>query len=164
MCFMKRLGVLRQLVIIYFLGITLNCFSQDSLKNEISKNTFLAELSLNKDLDLYSVLYDRLLKSNGVLNFGLQTGLTFSTAVETGDKGYSIFYPIKGYFLIGRNNHKFETGFGVRISGFVFPDMNIGYRYKPTDNGFSIRAGYNGLILWGGLNNLISVSIGYSFR
>jgi hypothetical protein len=160
---MRRQKYLRHLTIIFFLVISINGFSQGSLENKISKNTFMAELSINNDLDLYSILYDRLLKSNGILNFGIQTGLTFSTAVETGEKGYSIFYPIKGYFLIGNSNHKLETGFGVRILGFVFPDVNVGYRYKPKDNGLVFRAGYNGFVLPGGLNNLVSLSIGYTF-
>jgi len=154
---------LRYLTIIFFLEISIEGFSQDSPENKTSKNTFIAELSINPDLDLYSILYDRLLKSNGIFNFGIQTGLTYSTAVETGEKGYSFFYPIKAYFLIGKSKHKFEAGFGVRILGFVFPDVNIGYRYKPKKNGLVFRVGYNGFVLPGGLNNMASISIGYTF-
>jgi len=159
---MKESRYLRTLTIILFFLISVNSFSQSSPDNKISKNSFIAELSINKNLDLYSIYYDRLLKSNGTLNFGLQAGFTFSTAVETGEKGYSVFYPIRGYFLIGKSNHKLETGFGVKILGFVFPDINIGYRYKPKDNGLVFRAGYNGFVLPGGLNNLVSLSIGYT--
>ncbi len=160
---MRRQNYSRHLTIIIFLMISIRCFPQGSLENKISKNAFMLELSINNDLDLYSILYDRLLKANGILNFGLQTGLTFSTAVETGEKGYSVFYPIKGYFLVGRGNHKLETGFGVRILGFVFPDINVGYRFKPVKNGFVFRAGYNGFVLPGGMNNLVYLSIGYTF-
>lgn len=156
-------GFLKYLTITFFLVISINGFSQSLPEHKISKNAFIAEVSINKDLDLYSIYYDRLLISNGALNFGLQTGLTFSTAVETGSKGYAVFYPVKGYFLIGKKNHKLETGFGVRILGFVFPDFNIGYRYKPSGNGFVFRAGYNGFVLPGGLNNLVSLSVGYTF-
>jgi hypothetical protein len=150
-------------IIFLLLVIATNCFSQSVKEGVNSRNTLIAELSINTDLDLYSILYDRLLKPSGALNFGVQTGLTFSTAVETGEKGYSVFYPIRGYFLVGKNNHKLETGFGVRILGFVFPDINLGYRYKPMDNGLVIRAGYNGFVLPGGLNNLTSLNIGYTF-
>ena len=142
----------------------MNCFSQESLKHKTSKNTILTEFCINQDLDLYSILYDRLLRTNGIVNIGVQTGLSMSTAVETGDKGYSIFYPLKGYLLIGKSAHKFEAGLGVRILGFVFPDCNIGYRYKPNDNGLCIRAGYNGFVLPGGLNNMLSLSVGYTFQ
>ena len=105
------------------MALITNCFSQGTIEVKTSKNTFLAEFNINQVLDLYSILYDRLLKTNGILNIGLQTGLTFSTAVESVDKGHSIFYPFKGYFLIGRSAHKFEAGLGVRILGFVFPDL-----------------------------------------
>lgn len=160
---MHKSRYLRTLTIILYIMISINGFSQSLPYNKISKNSFIAELSINNNLDLYSIYYDRLLKSNGTLNFGFQTGLTFSTAVETGEKGYSVFYPIRGYLLIGKSNHKLETGFGVRILGFVFPDINIGYRYKPKDNGLVFRAGYNGFVLPSGLNNLVSLSIGYTF-
>ena len=102
-------------------------------------------------------------KANGTIKIGMQSGLTFSTEIETGDKGYTVFFPIKGYILVGKNKHYFESGLGFKILGFVYPDFNIGYRFKPKTNGISLRAGYSGMFLPGGLQNMISVSAGYTF-
>lgn len=155
--------MIRFQLILFFLLINICGFAQEIESDKFSKNALFAEFNFNTNLDLYSILYDRMLKSDGTIKIGLQTGLTFSTAIETGDKGYSTFFPLKGYLLVGKTKHYFETGLGVKILGFVFPDFNVGYRFKPKNNGLSLRTGYSGIILPGGLNNMISLSAGYTF-
>jgi len=67
--------------------------------------------------------------------------------------------------LIGKSTHKLETGVGLRIEeSFAYPEMTIGYRYKPKDEGFVFRAGYNFFAAPGRFDHLVSVSIGYTFH
>ena len=150
-------------LIIFFSIMTIIGFGQEVKKEKISKNTVFAEFNYNSNLDLYSILYDRMFKANGIIKIGMQSWLTFSTEIETGDKGYAVFFPLKVYVLVGKNKHNFEAGLGFKLLGFVFPEFNIGYRFKPKTNGISLRAGYSGIILPGGLQNMISVSVGYTF-
>jgi hypothetical protein len=154
---------LRNLIIVTLMILPVKCFSQSRYKNRVSKNTFFTELSINSDIYLSSVIYDRLLKPKGVFNVGLQAGITYSKSITTAYKGYSILYPVKCYIMVGSKRHKFETGFGARILTYPWPEINIGYRYKPINNGFSFRAGYNVVVFPVGLSKMANVSIGYAF-
>lgn len=138
-------------------------FAQEVESNKFSRNTFFAEFNYNSNIDLYSILFDRILNPAKRVKIGFQTGVSISLEAETGDKGYSAFFPIKSYFLIGRTRHFFETGLGFRIAGVPFPDFNVGYRFKSISNGLSLRVGYDGLIYFAGLGNMISISTGYTF-
>ncbi len=66
-------------LIIFFSIMTIIGFGQEVKKEKISKNTVFAEFNYNSNLDLYSILYDRMFKANGTIKIGMQSGLTFST-------------------------------------------------------------------------------------
>lgn len=114
-------------------------------------------------MDVYALLYDRILKPKGPVKIGFQTGFAFSLSVDQGDKGFMGFFPIKGYLLMGKTKHFLETGLGLKISGIPYPDFNIGYRYKSVDKGFSFRIGYAGLAFFNGFNSMFGASAGYAF-
>lgn len=162
---MRRQHNVRRLAILFFLSISMNCLPQGSPENMVSKNTVLGELSINNNLALYSILYDRLLKPKGTLNFGIQAGFTYTPSIETAARRYSLLFPIRGYMLIGKSNHKLETGLGLRIEeSFAYPEVIIGYRYRPKDEGFVFRGGYNFFATPVRFEHLVSVSIGYTFH
>jgi len=141
----------------------MNGFTQEAVTDTLPRNTFFAEFNLNQNIDFYTILYDRILKPKGKFKIGIQAGLSISTEIEKAEKGFTTYFPIKGYFLLGKQRHFFEPGFGFKISDLPYPEFNIGYRFKPIDNGLSFRAGYIGMAFFGGFENMISLSAGYTF-
>lgn len=155
---------MRLILIIFFFLFPILGFCQKYNTNNLAKNSIFIDCNYNPELDFYSVMYDRMLKPKGVWKIGVQTGLTLSSKVVDANNNFAKFFPIRSYFLFGYNSHYFETNFGVKILGVVFPEFGLGYRYKTEKGGLSFRVGYSGIMMiHGGLQNMVSLSVGYAF-
>lgn len=152
------------LVISTFLSIT--CLGQITDEKQSSKNTVFGEFSIGNDINVYSVLYDRLIKPEGSVLIGLQTGISILSDGSESDRYYTFLKPVKCYFLFGKDLLFFETGLGIGILEIPFLDINAGIRLKSVSHGLCFRGGYNGFVIvpmGGGIINMLSISAGYSF-
>lgn len=150
--------------IIIFITASLKIFGQNDTITKYPQNTIFADLNYSKELDLYSILYDRVSRTDKLFKIGFQTGVSVSTKITTGDKNYSRYFPLKIYILVGKHRHNFETGIGTRNLWHLFPEFNMGYRFISYKNGLSLRTGYTAIIFPVGLENMINLSAGYMFK
>lgn len=174
---------LNPILLSFGLLISINLFSQ-----EISRNIFFAEAS--GVTGIYSVNYERLLRENRNINFGLRAGISLiNNSIHYNSK---VVFPVsvslirniaKNHFMeiragISNNFYQYEDyserGHGDTNlnyvppikTGYIFlPSIGIGYRYQPETKGLFInilaqRIVYFSEEHWFG--NL-SIGIGYAF-
>ena len=118
---------------------------------------------------LYSVNYERLF---GDSDFSVRAGFSFISIGASGGgasaRATLMTFPILGNYYVGGKNHKLQLGAGVTlmyasesagsggvgvasVSGLVpAPTLAIGYRYLPSDGGFSFFIGFTPFIVPGG--------------
>lgn len=161
-----RIRAALTLIVIFIVS---NSFSQ----NNLHKNSVYYEL-YGTGLGFVSIHYERQFPISDKLIFAPGIGFSLTKTVHVGGTknwgDQQIFIPVEVNFLIGKNDHKFELGYGMPFAlrdkefGFVSNIylLRFGYRYQ-AKNGFMLRASVNpGVqviipVLWAGLG------IGFSF-
>jgi hypothetical protein len=150
-------------------------------------NSIFVELAGNGGI--YTVNYDRVINEHFSVRAGLGYMALGASATASNGNGTTttasasvsmLAIPILANFLLGNQNHKLELGGGVTLfkmtgtsstfegvaSGSAFGPVGTlvaGYRYVPSDGGFTFRIGFTPLVStesfmpWGG------ISFGYLF-
>lgn len=148
--------------------IPINSISKIYDHNYFAKNIIYLDAASLLFVGYVNINYDYMLNINSSIRFGAGIGYLFEWEGPSHNyQGFSLMYN----FLPGKNNSKFELGFGASYikeeieyyrseykSRFSVA-ITIGYRYQNRIEGMLFRIGASYLGYIGGLN----LSLGYSF-
>jgi hypothetical protein len=122
----------------------------------------------------YSINYDRMFTANmgGRIGYGY---VSFPKLFIFPEMTLSLI-PVSFNYFIGEGNSKLELGagitfihgdvdwFGIKGAGsFIFPNLNIGYRYQPAEGGLLFRIGFTPFFTRKGFQPWGGISIGSAF-
>ena len=174
---------LNSIILIFGLLASPNLFSQ-----EISRNIIFAEAS--GVTGIYSVNYERLLKDNRNVNFGIRAGFSYINNSKFYES--KLIFPVS-FSLIKNiaNNHFMEIRAGFsnnfyqyfdwsarghgdttlnyippKKNGYIFlPSIGIGYRYQPETKGLFFNFLAQRIVYFSEENwyGNLSIGIGYTF-
>jgi hypothetical protein len=136
----------------------------ESLPN-YGRTSFFLELGGNAGA--YSLNVDHLLNDEISLRGGITVLPGYINPFTGEEIPTRVGVPVMVNFLVGKERHVLEVGFGALVSRVITPTMTIGYRWQPPYEGFLFRIGFTPFFNFSEekfFQPSGGISLGYSFN